>query len=402
MVNGSFCASSCTQDVQCPIGFKCYAATNDSSQCVPYSYSCSDCIVDGCAQGQVCNFHSGACQAATPSCGSCTYDYECGVDGSALCYKDGGNTGVCAPACGANDSCDTGSTCVTNVNGRKVCAFSGSTCCYGPDCEQCDCSGTTPKCLDGTCVQCINDGDCAAGTGPCDTTTHTCAGSTCPPETPYLNNGICVECINSTHCGSGMCDVTTHTCSQDACSICADPYPACASISGQMTCVQCTADNTSYCDTIGGTCDPASYTCVGGSAPLGDCSAGCPPSPFTGEPMICDASGVCVDADGNCDGVTALCPNNNPCESLLGGGIPLPPELLGGTGIPGSCTCDADGDCVGSMTCVSDSTQAMLCALMSDSSEIDLFMALFSAMSGTSTSICMPCGSGAGGIPFPF
>jgi len=417
---GSFCTESCASEGDCPIGFTCYEITNNAKQCVPYSYNCSGCIVDGCPAGQVCNYHNGSCVSAQPTCGSCLYDYQCSSDGSSVCFKADGNpqaSGVCAPACDAGNQCPGNSSCTTHTGGGSVCAFSGSSCCYGNECSGCNCSAPNDKCLNGQCVQCLSDADCAPGTGPCDLNTHTCANATCPPTTPYLYQGACVECLNGTHCASGTCDVNTHSCTNDLCSSCIEPYPACADIGGQLQCVQCTAQDTSYCDTIGGVCDVTIYTCEGGNPPIGNCGAeGCPPSPFSGEPMICDASGACIDPSGQCDGVTAMCPNGE-CASLLdgmmggaGGGLPGIPGLpTGSTGIPGVCSCDSangNNDCGGGLTCVVDQQQALMCAFAAALSGgggdmTSLFTSILSSQNG---SVCLPCGAagGLGGLPLPF
>jgi hypothetical protein len=50
---GSFCTEACSTEADCPVGYTCYEITNNAKQCVPYSYNCSGCIVDGCPADQV-------------------------------------------------------------------------------------------------------------------------------------------------------------------------------------------------------------------------------------------------------------------------------------------------------------------------------------------------------------
>ncbi len=407
--SGLACTSGCNADAECAIGFKCLQATNAGKQCVPYSNKCTGCVVDGCPAGQICNFGNGQCTQAVATCGSCQLDYQCSGDGSSLCYRpEGSSVGVCGPACGQANACPENSSCSLSIEGRSVCGFTGGTCCYGAQCAACNCAADQPICVDGQCVQCLTDSDCPIGAGPCDLNTNQCAGSSCSDPTPFLYEGACVECLNGTHCGSGMCDTTTHTCSSDICDVCQDPYPACAEVGGQLTCVQCSAEDDSYCIGIGGTCDAATYTCQGGNPQVGNCNGNseCPPSPFDGTPMICDpVSGACIDPGGKCDGVTAMCPSGE-CASLLGaggGGMPIPPELLGGNGIPGYCVCDpaqGNAECPSGLSCVEDQTEALLCAITSGGGDMQsLFQAL---LGGNQQAVCLPCGSG-GGIPgFPF
>jgi len=414
--SGSHCTSACTDQADCPVGYTCYAVTNEGSQCVPFSYKCEGCVVDGCGAGETCNYATGACMAPLPTCGGCNFDYECSADGSAVCHQLADGSKSCAPACGDGGACPENSTCTQTASGSSVCAFNGSSCCYGPDCAGCDCSGNTPQCLDGECVQCLKDADCPTGTGPCDMNTHSCQGmGSCQDPTPFLWQGACVECLNSTHCTSGACDVNTHSCTGDACSVCQDPYPACAEIAGQVTCVQCTPEDKSYCTAIGGTdCDPNTYTCIGGNpGNLGgsSCSsaADCPPSPFDGAPMEC-ANGYCYDKSGACDGITAMCPFGGDCVQGLG-------DLLGGMGggLPGggggtspvapaagACSCDpanSGSDCMPGTTCLDmngDPLTLLMCALGGDGD----ISALLSAAGGP---VCIACGAGGGlgGLPFP-
>ena len=184
-----------------------------------------------------------------------------------------------------------------------------------------------------------------------------------------------MQCLNTSHCQSGNCNLATHTCAGDACSVCADPYPACVEIGGQFTCVQCTPPkdgdpgNFAYCEDKGADCvnqaccDANTYTCLGITQVVGTCKtdADCPGTSTSGGTLKCDtASQACYDPDGFCDGVMSQCPSGN-CISLLdsmmggGGGIPGMPGggMPGGPGIPGFCGCTVGGtDCTPGSTCV--------------------------------------------------
>jgi hypothetical protein len=80
--------------------------------------------------------------------------------------------------------------------------------------------------------------------------------------------------------------------------------------------------------------------------------------------LYCHETGLCVDADGRCDNVTAGCPYGNACVNMLdvlGGSGGLPGGLPGG-GLPGdtgltlegTCACDpanGDADCPPGVAC---------------------------------------------------
>jgi hypothetical protein len=134
-------------------------------------------------------------------------------------------------------------------------------------------------------------------------------------------------------------------------------------IGSDSYCVQCATNED--CG-VGGTCNTSTYACEGGTVtPTEKCEddSDCDPGGSTGFVLTCHKpTGLCVDASGQCDDVTAFCVSANgaqtTCVSFFemfgaGGGVSLPPELAGGGTIPGfcSCTCDIPGLCIGPGDC---------------------------------------------------
>ena len=332
LITGNACLPPCSNANDCSTGWAC-----QTGNCVPESFRCSGCEVDGCAQGQACDPNDTTCKPATALCDACSDDWECGAGNA--CYQ-----GVCTARC-TSGSCPTGGACAQTPSGVSVCTTSCAATCDPA------CGGATPHCLDGACVQCTSDNDCS-GEQTCDPGTNSCTGGgvTCDPPTPHVWNGGCVECITNDHCGQLFCNQGTNTCVNDTCASCADPYPACTQVGDDWYCVQCTED--SDCGT-GGTCNQSTFACEGGVVMTGDpctSAADCDPGQ-TGYTLQCDTNtGLCYDAAGACDDVTAFCPGKDgtvhECLSFLeafgggaGGGFPIPIPDLGGTTIPGFCGC---------------------------------------------------------------
>jgi|GEM_PF-837156 len=340
----NICAPPCGTSDDCETGWTCF-----SSQCVPGGFSCDGCVSDGCDAGQACESNAGGlCQAAKASCDTCIYDWECGPD--AGCHDVGSGAKVCVPRCSTDADCAAnGAVCIIDeVSSYKVCSNAG--CGTGTTCTP-ECSGATPHCnAASVCVACTNDTHCASGE-ECNLTTFQCEAPTgCQPPTPIFSpeEGKCVQCTEDSHCGGGTCNLATFTCDGDVCSTCVDPYPACALVGSDYYCVQCTTD--AECGQ-GGTCNLQTYSCEGGTITVPDActsDADCDPG-VSGFQLYCDVgTGLCLDAAGGCDGVTAFCPNGNECISLIealagdfGGALP---EIPGGTGdtIPGVCECTPD------------------------------------------------------------
>jgi len=347
------CLPPCATGDDCPAGWTC--DTSQGGKCFPSGYKCQGCVMDGCADGQVCNTNDGSCVEGKSECDPCQYDWECGEHHA--CHKLGSLGRFCVPRCSGGAACPGSSQCVSDGDtGVMVCEPpQGLGCCFSTDPSECTpvCDAPTPVYdpISGNCVGCLQDTDCASGT--CDQTTHTCGGTgSCQDPTPYFSPdaGKCVQCLDNSHCGGGECDTTTWTCAGDVCSTCVDPYPACALVGGEYYCVQCTQD--ADC-TGGGTCNQSSYACEGGTVVTpgqgcetdADCDAG-----ITDFDLYCAPGGYCVDKKGKCDDVTAYCLGGNKCVSMIeqllgsaGGGTSGLPDLGGGSTLPGSCECVPDG-----------------------------------------------------------
>lgn len=351
LISGNACLPPCSNNDGCPTGWLCQAGN-----CIPSNYDCESCMGTGCPSGSACNPNSGDCITATAQCESCGNDWECGAGHA--CNND-----TCVPRC-ADGVCPAGGSCETSGNSIEVCAEACQAACTPA------CGGATPHCVAGACLECRNTGDCPQG--------QTCSGGACSgggdcaPPTPYLWNGVCVACTNNDHCNGLFCDAATNTCQSDACAACAAPYPACTQIGTDFYCVQCASD----ADCTGGTCNLQTFACEGGVIVPGEpceTDADCDDGGVTGFNLKCyrnagsSADGLCYDAAGGCDDVTAFCPGTDgqlhECKSILdtfGGTSGLPPELLGGGTIPGNCACSV-GTCLEGVTCSKGLFASFLC-----------------------------------------
>lgn len=348
LASGKACLMPCTSSAQCQTGWSCQA-----SKCTPDGYRCDKCVTEGCGEGLVCDTIKQECKAPRALCEPCVYGWECGPD--AACVRLDTGARVCKPRCQAATDCPGGKVCEVDPDSKiQVCASVGGACCYaetagecGPVSEcnpPCGSGSATPFCSNSSCVQCTSDTHCTGG-AKCNAA-GTCQGENveCLDPTPFLWEGKCVACLNNTHCSTGFCKSATHTCEESAgvCATCADAYPACAEVGGELYCVPCTDD--SYCKT-GCSCDKTSFTCEGDcvSTTFEECKsdADCDPG-ITSYVLSCEKStGLCVDATGGCDNITAFCKGGGKCSNFLesfgGGAIPLP--IPAGT-LPGGCECD--------------------------------------------------------------
>lgn len=359
-----FCVPVCTTDAGCQEGVKC-TLVDDASKtmaCIPPNYKCDGCSLQPCAKGQTCAYLNDppVCVKAAATCSSCEKTEDCAA--TDFCIDVDGNGKVCVPRCDGGQDCGPAAGCQPFPGGLEACAWQADTCCYGPACQATTaCKGCPDTCLAGQCVECTKDSHCKDG-GKCNLTAKppTCVKSACPDGKQLDADGACVDCLNATHCQaneicvSGKCETQTQ---DNVCKLCQDPYPACATISGQPACVECATDDDCK-KKDAGTCDAKTYTCSGttqGGAPdKGTCktAADCVTAagPATKFDLECDvASGLCYDKNGYCDNISAFCNTKagSTCKEqggLPGGGgsipgLPAPPSgTQPGSGV---CSCGA-------------------------------------------------------------
>ncbi len=311
---GAHCTTACERYSDCPAGYECREHFG-ARQCVPLSKRCDTCTARGCPDGQICNHDTGKCQDPVPICQVCTRYFDCSLDGTAWCNFENGYS-LCAPACESSADCPSGEECWEMNTGRKVCTLSRRTCCPGGACRICG----------------------------------------CPQEAPHCHEDACVECVEDADCGDRYCHPDTHTCTDDLCDLCVDPYPACVEHEGRHLCVQCSAEDMSYCERIGSDrCDPNTYTCI--STPHGwiscrdddDCASMI--EVIGAEPRCWDEGGPCFDSGGLCDGVGLRCLEGY-CLGFADAGVVEPPRGEGDYPV-GICACHPEMEsCFPGSTCV--------------------------------------------------
>ena len=367
--NHNFCVKKCAATSECSSGLLCQQATQATQKfCIPPTFKCEGCAVDGCTGEESCDFAAKPpkCVKVGGSCSPCQLSKDCGA--GMICVKQGADK-VCAPSCAGGETCPASSACIDFGTGIKACSFSSETCCYGDSCAPSTaCQGCPGKCIAGKCVECLKDSDCSEGT--CIASSHTCQKAKCPVEKPQkLVTGECVECTNDTHCAASTVGpkCAANKCAKanqsNECAVCQDPYPGCVEINGAWSCVECATD--ADCKSKGkGTCSAKTFTCSGTTGGGGtvtpstkcksdaDCKAG-----TSGFKLACDvATETCYDKDGQCDNIVAFCNAKagsvcKPFDLLglggAGGGLPQIPGLPSGGGASstgaGVCSCGSSG-----------------------------------------------------------
>ncbi|MFN3199314.1 MAG: hypothetical protein ACE366_13005 [Bradymonadia bacterium] len=290
------CTSACDPaDAEaCPSGFRCDATL---TQCVPFTYRCEGCFLNGCGAGEICGL-DGNCNAPAAVCGACTGPEGCQDGLSCAPLADGDPQSFCLAPCGAG--CGDGYVCEDDLckpqSGR--CDACGGTC-----------GGDTPACIaaTGECAECGPDVPCDAGeVCRMDNTCGEAPMGGCvqnvdcqaqDPNTPICFVGQCVQCIQDSDCMAGF------ACEGQACV--AAP---CRGTECQMG---------SECNINTGRCDPGC-----------NADADCP------DPMI----HRCNVATGQCyDGVNATCDGEGGVSVCYPGAQCLPNALDPSLG--GNCSC---------------------------------------------------------------
>ncbi len=210
------CLTACTDGWVCRVG-----------ECVQPE---TDCRIDGCPEGQVCDPASVSCVTGCLNDDGCAPSQVCD-GGQCTC---GPGTHLCGDACvdsRSTDSCgDACDPCDGDPNGQAVCTEAGtcaiecaegflscegacSECpdgagpfvCNGSQCTVSECADGELRC-DGICVACPDD----------ENATFTCEQSACVVDAcaqgARLCDGACAKCPDGQA-------VATTTCAQDACVV---------------------------------------------------------------------------------------------------------------------------------------------------------------------------------------
>jgi hypothetical protein len=351
--SGKGCLKPCQAPDDCATGWTCWGGA-----CTPAGFACKGCAVKPCEAGKTCDTAvSYECAEPTALCSACSYDWECGPD--AACHSLSVGDRRCVPRC-SEGACPSGSTCTTDPGSRfEVCApSSAGSCCFEADPADCTsacgtCPAGKPQCKGTICVACLVDTDCAQGI--CDAILNVCKaeGPQCPTGKVFNPTvGGCTQCAVDSDCAAfgGTCDANGNCTQGGVCATCAAPYPACVKVDADYYCVQCAAD--ADCG-LGGTCNPETYACSGGTVtPTEKCELDTDCTNSGSYVLACDpASGYCYDQTGQCDEVSAFCANGGTCYfselsamlSQLGAGVPF----------GGQCQCDPAGPpCPSGLDCV--------------------------------------------------
>jgi hypothetical protein len=363
---GSFCGAVCAEDVECPEGFSCMAATTvdgvDTTQCVADGAVCectelyvelalvTPCAVENeygaCPGKRVCEASGlSACDAAVPAADVCNgMDDDCdGAVDETLC--DDGN-GCTADACLGSEGCAfeplTGTECQDGdictvadhctdgvCGGTPVVCEDGNPCtddecgeagCVFPfnqdDCDDGDPCTVADECKEGVCAgvpvscDCTGDADCLAlEDGDVCNGTLVCAAGTLPFQCK-VKPGSVVSCPQPTGvdavCLSALCDKVTGQCSL----VPANEGKACDDVDA------CTAGD--HC--ASGVCMPGlAVNCNDGNGCTDDTcdpASGCVVVPNVLEcddGSACTVGDVCFEAQCTSGAVALSCDDGNPC-----------------------------------------------------------------------------------------
>jgi hypothetical protein len=276
------CTTPCNPDDQstCPDGFECVRGLD---QCLPQTYRCEGCIVEGCAPGDICDSANGECISPRGPCGNCRNDNECQQGLSCGPLGPGGS--YCFAPCG--NGCGEGLECV-----EGLCKPTSQVCdpCLGR------CGGDTPACNEttGMCAQCGPGVPCPAGQQCNDQGTCVEAGEGCltdvdcaaqNPNRPVCLAGQCVECLQDSDCQPRFACNAAQQCEAAPCA--------------GITCQ------------AGSICDPATGRCNPGCQTNQDCAIP--------DMMVCNGgTGQCHNADGTCDDIDAVCGPGGACNAFIG------------------------------------------------------------------------------------
>lgn len=185
------CETVCKTDADCPQGDVCNAGlctapTSTNPGTVILCTTSSD-----CKSGQVC-VGTGSSAKCVDQTNACTYSSQCGQ--GKVCAN-----GECLLDCSQGQTCPTGTQCT-----KGVCEPQTGTQCT----TDTQCSGSTPKCVNGTCTAACdpNSPTSSCGTG------EVCENGACVPNTqPAPNCGSAAQCLSNQVCLDGFCRYSCNT-----------------------------------------------------------------------------------------------------------------------------------------------------------------------------------------------
>lgn len=185
------CETVCSVDTDCAKGDVCknnVCVAPTSTEPPPQTVICTS--NSDCGSGQQC-VGSGSWAKCEPVANVCQYSSECGA--GKVCAN-----GECLVDCSSGTTmCAAGTQCV-----KGVCEPTGGSQCI----SDAQCSGSTPKCVDGSCVpQCTTSTDCTGG--------EVCDNGACVTNTLPTPN--CGSCNPNQQCVDGFC---RYTCSPSTCT----------------------------------------------------------------------------------------------------------------------------------------------------------------------------------------
>jgi hypothetical protein len=297
------CTSACTEDVDCPAGWRCYTLTDSGSdavrQCLPENL-CIDGDGDGYGWGGGCRGRD--CDdtletinpAADELCNALDDDCDGRIDDNSIEDRtdcDTGFTGACAAG---RNSCTSGTLDCVPVESTEV--------------ELCDA-------LDNDCDGQVDEGDVCAGE-PC------CFGDSCL--------GVCGE---ATTAADGSC-ATPESWGDDVCDGLDNDCDGAVDNAVPNEGVACAADAPGLCAAGQIACREAGLVCIAASPSTESCDAA---------DNDCDGE---IDEDGVC-GVTPCCFGDD-CDGVCGVSILADDGTCEAPAAYGAEVCDGlDNDCNG-------------------------------------------------------
>jgi len=279
--------AGCCQGTTCVVG-------SDATACGNAGQACTNCTSTGriCGGDRTCQTPVTCSPANCPGC--CVGNACIVATTPAACGKGG----EACRACGANESCNTG------------------TCVPAPACSAANCAG----CCIGTDVCAVGAQNTACGVGGAQCTNCTAAGRVCQTGTcqvPTCGPANCAGCCSGNTCVLGTQD---NACG-GAGAACSDCTPGNQVCQGRVCQARCGPTNCTGCCTTGNACAVgfANGACGSGGAACSNCTAGGFTCNTLANPRVCsNVVGTCPSTYGGCAGATTPIVGSiqNLCDAL--------------------------------------------------------------------------------------